>query len=300
MANIWEKNITRVITGLILGFGVLFVMILGGLPLLLLVLTVLILGCKEYIKIFESRGFYPQKFVLIIACACFLYIVAIQRFDLMQLVLTIATIFVFLDIIFRLRKPYIANISSTILGIIYCGWLPCHVILLRNLGVENVNFFKFNDCIGLGLSVFLLLACVATDVGGWYFGCNYGKHPLCPQISPKKTYEGAIYGTLFAVIICTITGLFLPIPLWCAILGGFLISIFAQFGDLSESLLKRDAGMKDSGQILPGHGGFLDRADGYIFAAPIAYYYFNFFVLSHQEIVEPIISFNSIKSLFGI
>ena len=199
-----------------------------------------------------------------------------------------------------LRKPYIANISSTILGIIYCGWLPGHIILLRNLGVEQADVLNFNDTIGLGLSVFLLLTCVATDVGGWYFGCNYGKTPLCPEISPKKTIEGAVYGTTFAVIIATITGLFLPIPLWCSVLGGLLISIFAQFGDLSESLLKRDAGMKDSGQLLPGHGGFLDRVDSYIFAAPIAYYYFKFFVLAHQPLVKPILSFEIIKSFFGI
>ena len=283
-----------------MGFGVLFMLIFGGIPLLVLVLTVLILGCIEYIKIFESRGFYPQKFVLMSTCAAFLYIVAIQRFDLMQLFLTIATLFVFLDIIFRLRKPYIANISSTILGIIYCGWMPGHIILLRNLGVEQANVLQFNNTIGLGLSVFLLLTCVATDVGGWYFGSKYGKTPLCPEISPKKTIEGAIYGTTFAVVIATLTGLFLPIPLWCSILGGLLVSIFAQFGDLSESLFKRDAGMKDSGQLLPGHGGFLDRVDSYVFAAPIAYYYFKFFVLAHQEMVSPILSFDIIKSFFGV
>ena len=84
-----------------------------------------------------------------------------------------------------------------------------------------------------------------------------------------------------------------------AIIGGLIITLSAQLGDLSESLIKRDAGVKDSSNILPGHGGFLDRVDGYIFAAPIAYYYFKFFVLNVAPQVQPIIDLANLKALIG-
>lgn len=95
-----------------------------------------------------------------------------------------------------------------------------------------------------------------TDVGGYVFGSKFGKHPLAPVVSPKKTIEGSIGGSLLAILTALLIGWIIHIEWYQSLIAGLLITTFAQLGDLAESLIKRDAGVKDSGNSLPGHGGF--------------------------------------------
>ena len=125
----------------------------------------------------------------------------------------------------------------------------------------------------------------------YYAGCYFGKHELSKVISPNKTIEGSIGGTLSCMIFCFIFGQVLMIPWYHCIILGLLIAAFAQIGDLCESMIKRDAGVKDSSNILPGHGGFLDRTDSYILTIPVVHYYMFMFVVNNfSDIVKGIFS----------
>jgi phosphatidate cytidylyltransferase len=119
--------------------------------------------------------------------------------------------------------------------------------------------------------LFLFLVVIATDIGGYVFGKLYGKHKLAPSISPGKTIEGAAGSLSFSLGVAIIFALLLPTheTLTSAIWHALVLSVASQCGDLFESWIKRKAGVKDSGTILPGHGGILDRVDGLVFAAPV-------------------------------
>lgn len=158
-----------------------------------------------------------------------------------------------------------AGWAWTIAGILFVGWLLSYLVALRGLD-DGRNW------------VFLaLFTTFASDIAAFFTGRALGRHHLAPNISPGKTWEGTIGGILGAIIVslCFI----LPTPLqlnigWVqAILLGFLVSIFGQLGDLVESLFKRNMEVKDSGKLLPGHGGILDRMDSIVFASVVVYYY---------------------------
>ena len=145
--------------------------------------------------------------------------------------------------------------------------------------------------------MFVFLAVALTDIGAYYFGVRFGKHKLAEVISPKKTIEGAIGGAACAILVSILGIFYIDISLCQAIIGGILITLSAQLGDLSESLIKRDAGVKDSSDILPGHGGMLDRFDGYIFAIPVAYYFFVHFCNGTNVFIE---FFNYLKGAINV
>ena len=169
------------------------------------------------------------------------------------------------------------------------------------LPTSVVGFAPVPSTVGFGsivVVVFVFVVVAFTDIGAYYFGSKFGKHKLAEVISPKKTVEGAIGGgacalafsILFAYIFNLIDNANLNIninlTLAQAIMGGLIITISAQLGDLSESLIKRDAGVKDSSALLPGHGGMLDRFDGYIFAIPVSYYFFKHFCCGANVFVD--------------
>jgi len=153
----------------------------------------------------------------------------------------------------------------TIAGVLYIGWLLSHFPALRGLE-EGRNWVYF-----------ALFITFASDSAAFLVGRKIGRHLLAPSISPKKTWEGAAAGVLAAAAVSLIfilpTPLKLPLLLWQAIVLGMLVSILGQLGDLAESLFKRNMGVKDSGKILPGHGGFLDRIDSVVFAGVVVYYF---------------------------
>ena len=153
----------------------------------------------------------------------------------------------------------------TIAGILYVGWLLSYFVALR--GLDDGRNWVF-------LALFITLG---SDTTAFFVGRALGRHHLAPRISPGKTWEGAIAGVLGAIIISLLftlpSPLSLPLGYGQAILLGLLVSIFGQLGDLTESLLKRNMGVKDSGKLLTGHGGFLDRIDSVVFAGIVVYYY---------------------------
>lgn len=148
---------------------------------------------------------------------------------------------------------------------IYCTWLPLHMISLRLLPEGSWML----------MSVFIMVW--VCDSGAYFSGYFLGKHKMAPHLSPKKTIEGGVGGVLLTVVAALIIQRFLPIApnMLNAVVVALLVAFGAIVGDLFESYLKRSFGVKDSGNILPGHGGFADRFDSFLMVAPLCLYYFS-------------------------
>jgi len=255
----WKRFASAVI------FGVLAILIIrSGLWIFFVTVSlVVILSAYEFSR-FASGGFLPGILNISIA---WLICVSSFRPDWMDvnIVLCLAIGLPFLLEIIR-RKPDLAllNISSALLGILYAGWLlGRHLILLRQM--EN----------GRNL-IFLLVGITwSGDIGAYLVGMRFGKHKFIPAISPGKSVEGYIAGIVFSCVAAlTIRHWLLPdIELLHIVALGIGLTIVGQVGDLAESLLKRGAKVKDSGSLMPGHGGILDRCDSMIFITPALYYY---------------------------
>ena len=289
-----NKSVTRLITGVILGFMALFAIMAGGLWIVGLVLIIVTLASKEYVKLLEHKGFRPSSRIIILSSFIFAALAYFNRFDMVALAFTACSIMAFMSVLFKGKQPYIANVATTILGFVYCGWFPLHLLFLRDLGSHPLyeGLIKTNVTTeGAGYALLLFFAVILTDSMCYYAGCYFGKHKLSKVISPNKTIEGSIGGTLSCMIFCFIFGQVLMIPWYHCIILGLLIAAFAQIGDLCESMIKRDAGVKDSSNILPGHGGFLDRTDSYILTIPVVHYYMFMFVVNNfSDIVKGIFS----------
>ena len=289
-----SKSVTRLITGVIFGFTALFAIMAGGLWIVGLVLIIVTLASKEYVKILEHKGFRPSSRIIILSSFIFAALAYFNRFDMVALAFTACSIMAFMSVLFKGKQPYIANVATTILGFVYCGWFPLHLLFLRDLGSHPLyeGLIKTNVTTeGAGYALLLFFAVILTDSMCYYAGCYFGKHKLSKVISPNKTIEGSIGGTLSCMIFCFIFGQILMIPWYHCLILGLLIAAFAQIGDLCESMIKRDAGVKDSSNILPGHGGFLDRTDSYILTIPVVHYYMFMFVVNNfSDIVKGIFS----------
>lgn len=255
--------------------------VLGGFALAVFLGVLIFTGTKEYVNFVRAKGLNPA-YKLIIAVDFFLLLFAtLHWYNYLGLVVTIGVIAAFLKILPRGQAATINDVATTVLGILYGGWLPMHIMLLRNLNKSGTDLFGQHVPDGLGYIVIIFFIISISDIAAYYVGKKFGKTPLCPEISPKKTVEGAVAGTVGGILISIIIGNLFSINLIHSVTAGILLVLAAQFGDLSESMLKRDAGFKDSGNILPGHGGVLDRADSYIFTGAVAYYYFSLFVIGN-------------------
>lgn len=262
--------------GLIIALTCYFAMYFGGIYLFALLLIISFCGCNEYTKILTNKGFFPSCKVIFLSSALFIFLAYMNSQSVAPLAITVCALIAFMWVLFRGKQPYIANVATILLGIFYCGWFPAHLIYIRNLGTTVTSGIQHPE--GAGYCVMLIISVLLTDTFCYFVGCKYGKHKLSPVISPNKTIEGAIGGTAMCIIFSFVIGLFLNIAWYHALALGLLIAFFAQFGDLCESMIKRDAGVKDSSDILPGHGGFLDRTDSYILTLPVVYYYLQYFL----------------------
>lgn len=183
-------------------------------------------------------------------------------FDMMFVLLLMA-VFIFYLFSFRAIKTTLVDSAVLFLGIVYLSGFLSHLILIRQM------------VSGSALIVFLLLVVWMGDAGAYYVGKSIGKRRLYPTVSPNKTIEGAVGGLLGSFLGGAFAKLiFLPLFSWEELLPlALLLGVFGQIGDLVESMLKRNAGVKDSSGLIPAHGGLFDKFDGVAFAAPIFYYY---------------------------
>ncbi|MBI4266954.1 MAG: phosphatidate cytidylyltransferase [Chloroflexi bacterium] len=180
------------------------------------------------------------------------------------LLLTSAVVLSLIILLFRPEKEgAFTHWVWTMAGILYVGWLLSYLVALRlDAGREWVFFTIFTT--------------FGTDTAAFFVGRAIGRHRLAPRVSPAKTWEGAIAGVFGAIAVgLVVAGVFsLPLGYGETILLSLLASLFGQLGGLALSLLKRNAGVKDSGTLIPGHGGLLDRTDSVVFAGVVVYYYY--------------------------
>ena len=164
---------------------------------------------------------------------------------------------------FRDIKAAAGEVALLFMGFFYVPLLLGHLLLLRGLPM------------GVQWIFLLILIVMAGDTGAYYVGCNFGRRKLYPAVSPNKSVEGALGGLAGSIIGAFVAkgGFFPSLTVGDCLATALLLGTLGQLGDLFESLLKRSFGVKDSGAILPGHGGVLDRLDSILFAAPAAFYY---------------------------
>lgn len=167
----------------------------------------------------------------------------------------------------------IPSAGATILGVLYVPLLGSHLISLRT---------GFPPALSAHLLSFFFLVVMGADAGAYYVGRSFGKHKLAPAISPGKTWEGVIGGVAAALVMATLAHFwfFRELPLKYMLPLSVIMTFVGILGDLSESALKRGAGAKDAANLLPGHGGILDRLDSLLFNAPLIYYFARFYFQS--------------------
>jgi phosphatidate cytidylyltransferase len=275
------SRLLSAIVAIILALGTLF---LGGWYFTLGLCVAVFLGQQEYFQLVLAKGIKPAvKTTLILSQILLLVTALFPAFaDTMFPLVGIAVCFYML---FAPTMVTIADISTSILGLFYGGYLPSYWVRLR-VGVEptgNLPFYGYWPTSWPDLQhlpptlsyTLLAFMCIwAADIGAYFVGKFLGRTKLS-AISPKKTVEGAVFGLIGSMLVGLGGSCYLHWNHWIlsGLVLGFLIGCTSLVGDLTESLMKRDAGVKDSGELIPGHGGVLDRTDSYIFTAPLVYYF---------------------------
>ena len=248
---------------------------LGGILFLIFVLGVGLLSFHEFSVMAGHKESYVNYFIGMAAVAVII-INGYSRFiDFEYLLLILIPLLSFVEL-FRNKESAILNLGYTLLGIFYIGLFSFSLIRIR-------EFFGFSHQLytqGGYLIIALMASIWACDSAAFFIGTAIGKHKMFPRVSPKKSWEGAVAGFLFSVLFMIAARALIIdfLPLSDAIMIGLISGIFGQAGDLIESLLKRDAGVKDSSSIIPGHGGIFDRFDSLLFTAPLVYLYLTLFV----------------------
>ncbi|TGE31211.1 phosphatidate cytidylyltransferase [Desulfosporosinus sp. Sb-LF] len=234
---------------------------LGGSYIAFLVAALTLLALWEFLKIGEHMGMRAWHKLTMLFAGVWLISLFMGGKEWMFPVLVLWLLIGFGRLALTYPKTLLPEASFNLLSVLYTVVMLSHLYLLRQLprGLE----WTF-------LTIFLVWA---TDTGAYLIGRQYGRHLLAPQVSPKKTVEGSLGGLLFSIVVAFLFWRQVGGISWVAyIVLGIVIGISAQVGDLFESALKRSAGVKDSGKLIPGHGGVLDRFDSLIFALPVVYY----------------------------
>jgi len=264
--------VSRLLTILVAAPIVIACVYFGGIAILLLVLALALASINEFYNILKTKDFHPAYWVgnfFTIFFIVFSYYALKKNWEpAHSAILTGAALATLVSTLFLKRpKDAIVDIAVTLLGMIYIGWFFSYFLFIRSLSERG------------GYLLFLIATIWAVDVVAYLAGTAIGKHKLLPSISPKKSVEGAVAGFIFCLIAAAVFGYYAGFDLSHSLILGAIIGIVAQLSDLVESLIKRDAGVKDSSALLPGHGGILDRIDSFILTAPIVYYYLVWIIL---------------------
>jgi phosphatidate cytidylyltransferase len=269
-----NKRVISGALGAVFWLGLIF---WGGLPYALSIVVLVVWGIKEYTDLLKCQGFRPQTQVILFISLLLLAVIYIvtnypvlidgnplqhsERFLTLMLIVTFFIIFTN-ELIGGTPEQGLVNAAVNLFGTVYIGFLFAYMLLLRYLPGRD----------GLFYVLFTVLVTWFNDTSAYFVGIKFGKHKLSPKISPKKSVEGSVAGLFGGLIAAVLLGIIFKKPLLLMGLMGIIVVVGGQCGDLIESIIKRNAGVKDSGAFLPGHGGVLDRFDSLLTAAPLVYY----------------------------
>jgi phosphatidate cytidylyltransferase len=261
-----NPHLKRWATGVI-AVPVLFLTIAYGAETIftLLIIIAALAGVTEYNRMVFGTGLWREKVETLVVALLILIAAAARDRVLLVAVLAFAVMVILILNLLRIRQEGLdmSRVGKVILGVMYVPLLMSHFILIRQ------------EPEGIRWIFFILVLAFSGDIAAYYVGRGIGRRKLLPEVSPGKTVEGTIGLFAGSIIGCILfRQLFFPIlPVWHTVILGLVGSVAGQLGDLCESALKRTAGVKDSGTLLPGHGGILDRLDCLMFITPFVYYY---------------------------
>lgn len=263
--------VTRIISGLVCAIIAIAIIVINNPIVDSIFITVMaLLAIYEFYNAFKNINVKPIKWIGYIFCLPIMLLgtgILTDANVIFALKVIIPSVIVisFAYVVLTNLKRNIIDIAVTFMGIIY---IPVLFSFVKSIAMmEN----------GRVLIWYIIFGAVICDMAAYFIGKNFGKHKLCEKISPKKTIEGSIAGIIAVIIsfaiftICANNFWGMNLPIWYMIIIGVIASIIGQFGDLFASIIKRHCNIKDYGNIIPGHGGILDRFDSILFVAPVIY-----------------------------
>ncbi len=242
----------------------------GGIYFFIFTTAIAVLSFYEFGRFVRNKNIYTNTWIGII----FILLLLINEFfhylDIYSLILTLTIILTLFEL-FRNKGSAIINIGTTMLGVLYIGFFADALLGIREL-YPRIEFLYTR---GGYLIISILAAIWICDSAAFFGGISLGKHKLFPRVSPKKSWEGAIFGFIFSILTMLLAKvIILDFLSWTSVvILGIIVGIIGQIGDLIESLFKRDAGVKDSSGLIPGHGGIFDRFDSLLYTAPVILLY---------------------------
>ena len=275
---------------------IIWVVFQGGLLYLAVVVVIVLLGQREFYRMLEDKGAHPIVSYGLAAGAALPVVAYIGNEYHVTLILMATLLTVMVRAVGRAQiAEALVSISGTFFGVFYVGWLLSHAVVLRNFssaaqskyGAAAVADLSIVSDSGIFLMMLCLTGVVLSDTGAYFAGRAWGKRKLAPRISPGKTVEGAIgglvVGTAGGLVMKAVFDFAWPeqsafLPWGATAVMVFVVSGMGIVGDLTESLLKRDAQTKDAGSLLPGMGGVMDRIDSPLLGIPVMYYMLLFYV----------------------
>ena len=264
---------TRIIVSIVAIPLILIACIYGEIPFLVFVLGIALISFWEFSQMVKNKNAYVN--ILIGAVAVILITTNVYfHFVEFFILVTLFSVVLLLIELFRNKESATLNTAVTFLGVFYIGLFSSTILLIR----ENFAHSDLLYAEGGYLIISIMVSIWICDSAAFFIGTAFGKHKLFPRVSPNKSWEGAIAGFIFAIIsmiVARATVIDL-LTLNDAIAIGVIVGLIGQMGDLVESLIKRDTGVKDSSAIIPGHGGIFDRFDSLLLTAPVIYLYLHF------------------------
>lgn len=272
----------RFVTGFILAFGSMALVIWSPALFLAEIGIISLVGLKEFFALTVGERKQQKSLLYTVFFSAFIYILGAYFLSDDKLFYLLIFLIMLMLIIHLARRNfeavYFSHINLAVFGFIYIVCFFSFMYLTRKIDGSFI-IGRFEVDAGACFVIYLIFITAFCDIGAFFIGKYFGRTKLWPQISPNKTIEGALGGIICSVAIAYFLGDFLGIDVYLRIFLGFILAIAAQLGDLFESLLKREANVKDSGNLLAGHGGILDRFDSYFFTSPLMYIFIKIFIL---------------------
>lgn len=267
---------TRIAVGVVTVPALALVAWVGGLAFVALVALIVALGLVEFYRMAEAKDGRPLVWLGVVGGVA---LCLAARLGAGSVLLTLWVGVVLVGTLFtRGRQEALAAVATTLAGLLWVGWLGSHLVLLRELPEVLGSDYR-----GGAAYVWLTFALTwSSDTAAYAAGTAWGRHRLLERVSPKKSVEGAVGGVCGCLLACAVAReWFAPFlagrDVWVL---GLAVGVVSQMGDFVESMVKRDAGVKDASSTIPGHGGVLDRFDSMLFSAPLVYLYLRHVVLS--------------------